>query len=95
MSAEVQVINGKAQAFAVKVPAWWDSEQACVLAEAPTFEDALRIGGLDYEVVKVPTYRKIVVAGTEDYVENTSAFVTKRVDTGAELGSVGPDYTVV
>lgn len=96
MSAEVQYLNGKAQAFTVRVPAWWDSRESRVLAEAPDFETALREGGLDYEVVKQPTYREIVAAnGTKDYLENKKAFITKRTDTGAELGMVGPDYVVV
>lgn len=96
MSAEVQYLNGQAQAFTVRVPAWWDSRESRVLAEAPDFETALKEGGLDYEVVKVPTFREIVAAnGTKDYVENTKAFITKRTDTGQELGSVGPDYVVV
>lgn len=75
------------QMFSVRETPW--HRLGTILVEAPTFADALRIGGLDYEVEKRPTY---VRDGTL-YEESNVAFVTMRKDTGQELGAVGPGYT--
>lgn len=54
-----------------------------------------RVVGIPVE--KVPVRFSIPVAGGRDTVEkvSTKAFLTVRMDTGEELASVGPDYTVV
>lgn len=55
-----------------------------------TAEEVVRLSGLDYEVSKVPN----LIRWGGDIVEAPS-FSTVRVDTGAILGTVGSDYTVV
>jgi phage/plasmid-like protein (TIGR03299 family) len=62
-----------------------------VLTEAPDFEAAFAKAGWDYEVEKAPAYVQ-----TEEGVFQPAkdCFVTRRVDTGAALGHVGPRYHV-
>lgn len=93
MAHELEMKDGRASFFEVgqQRDAW--HREGVLLAEAPTLEEALKIGRLDFEVKKYPTYR--VIGDDKQIVENTKAFVTVRTDTGAELGSVGPDYTVL
>jgi len=57
--------------------------------------DLRRVVGIPVE--KVPVRYSVPVSGGTDTVEkvSTKAFLTLRTDTGAELASVGPDYTVV
>lgn len=90
---ELEMRDGRASFFEVgqQRDAW--HREGVLLAEAPTLEEALKIGRLDFEVQKYPTFR--VIGPEKKIVENTKAFVTVRTDTGAELGSVGSDYTVL
>jgi len=99
MAAELTYdANGVAQMFSVGATPW--HREGHLLTEAPSFDEALRLAGLDYEVVKRPT--KIVLnpldvqAGLPAQLQDsTMAFVTFRTDTEQELGSVGKGYTVV
>lgn len=90
MAHELEFQNGVASMFSVRETPW--HQEGRLLSAAPSFEEALRLGNLDYEVVKVPTYLSV---GESDFVQSRKAFVTKRIDTGRELGSVGPDYEPV
>ena len=91
MAAELTHTTSEvADMFSVRETPW--HEEGHVLRDAPGYDEALALANLDYLVVKEPTYRKV---GDNEFVENASAFITKRVDTGAELGMVGPDYQPV
>jgi phage/plasmid-like protein (TIGR03299 family) len=56
------------------------------------FEPAMTMARLGYEVFKSPTWHQDI-DGT--FLQNESAYTTRRRDTGAELGMVGPDYQPV
>jgi phage/plasmid-like protein (TIGR03299 family) len=58
------------------------------VAEALSAEDAARLGGLAWEVVKIPA--KYNAAG-RDFVSDET-FVLVRADTGAQLGATGARY---
>ena len=91
MAHEIDFSKGYAAMFSVRVPVWHQSETgAKILAAHPTVAGALAEAGLDFEVRKVPTQR-VMPDGT--IVPNALAFSTVRMDTGAELGMVGRDYT--
>ncbi len=98
MSAELTYSQGAgsvADVFSVKLSMW--HREGHVLTEAPSFEEALIIANLDYEVVKCPT--RVIIPETEESdaeeIDSAKAFVTVRTDTSAELGMVGPDYVPV
>jgi phage/plasmid-like protein (TIGR03299 family) len=91
MAHELEFRNGRASMFSVNETPW--HRYGTILAGAPTFDDALRLGNLDYEVVRAPTY--LPVNDGADFVQSKTAFVTRRTDTGHELGRVGPDYTPI
>lgn len=87
--------TGKANTFSVRETPW--HKEGHILTAAPTFEEALALGGLDYEVEKQNVYRQTYVpvpTGGElrEWKPSGKAFVTVRKDRGEELGSVGPDY---
>lgn len=94
---------GEAETFQVLVPAW--HREGIVLEAPPTLDEALTIAGLRFEVSKRTTYRQVEVPNGHDedgnpktvteYFENSSAYITYRDDTGAELGAVGPGYSVL
>src|SRR5437016_3619789 len=94
---EIDFSKGRAAMFSVRVPVWHQAETGAKrLSFHPNSREALIEGGLDYEVVKVPTYRRVSglpVPGGTEYQENELAFSTVRADTGGELGMVGRDYT--
>lgn len=90
MSALLDYSKGRAAIFSVGETPWHGEGE--ILAQAPNLTEALRLGGLDFDVEKLPTFRPV---GNGDYVQNALAFVTVRTDTGAELGAVGPDYRVL
>lgn len=85
----------RASFFTVGETAW--HREGHVLTEAPTYQEALKLAKLDYEVEKRPTFIAMPTTdGTDTYMkQSTTAFVTVRTDTGLELGAVGRDYTVV
>lgn len=83
--------TGAAKFFSVRQHAW--HRLGKVLGDNPSFEDALRDGGLDTDVEKRPYF---LPTGTGDFYESPDAFYTVRTDTGARLGTrLGPDYHVV
>lgn len=99
MAHELEMIDGKASMFSVTETPW--HKEGVVLAAAPTFDEALAIGNLDFVVEKCPTFREITVGTNtdgepiKDFVQNAGAFVTVRQDTGKELGTVGAQYKVL
>src|ERR1700686_2427359 len=88
MAHELDFSKGYAAMFAVRVPVW-HNEGKRLLAH-PSAREALVAAGLDFEVRKVPTQRILPDGSARD---NDLAFSTVRMDTGAELGMVGRDYT--
>ena len=44
--------NGEAAFFSVKEKAWHN--QGCILDSPPTSEEAVKLAGLDYDVIKSP-----------------------------------------
>jgi len=92
MAHEIDFSKGYAAMFSVRLPVWHQAETgAKILDNPPTVEEALVQGGLDYGVLKVPTLRQV----GDRFIPNDLAFSTIRTDTGAELGMVGRDYTVL
>lgn len=92
MSHELDFSKGYAAMFAhARQPVWHQKETgAKILQFHPTVEEALIEAGLDFIVDKVPTKRLMADGSLRD---NALAFSTIRLDTGAELGMVGRDYT--
>lgn len=90
MAHELHFTDGVADCFVVAQTAWHN--EGHVLVNAPSYAEALRLAHLDYEVKKERTYRRI---GESEYAPNDLSYIVTRTDTGMELGSVGPDYTVV
>jgi phage/plasmid-like protein (TIGR03299 family) len=89
-----------------KVP-WYEMGED--VQDAVTMQDAMELGGLDFEVEKIQAYipsRKIAQDGklgddafplfsSDDIVHVPGAFVNRRVDNGVPLGTVGSRYRVV
>lgn len=99
MAHELTFVNGRAQMFAVGDPSWHGLEQRP--DRAVSYEAALRDYGLDYDLVKLPWYRPVVVHGSSGvpagrtWEESADAFYVQRPDTGAVLGTVGKPYELV
>ena len=92
MAHELSFRNGVAEMFSVRETPW--HREGHLLEEAPTYDEALQLAGLDFEVVKAPTFTKCLTPeGDEYFKQNATAFTTRRADTGAELGNVGAGYT--
>jgi len=87
--------NGTAAMFSVKETPWHRLGE--VLAEAPTFEEAMEKGGLNFEVETTPLRTLVPVNETGDTIEvevpNHRAVV--RMDRKTVLGVVGPSYRVL
>jgi phage/plasmid-like protein (TIGR03299 family) len=92
MAHELEFKNGRASMFSVGETPW--HREGVILAEAPTFAEALKLGRLDYEVEKRDTFRQVGehADGSPRFAKNDSAYVTVRTDTEQELGTVGRDY---
>lgn len=96
MSHEISFKNGHAEAiYTGKREDVWHRLGKYIGNRAITVEEAREVIGIQVE--KVPVRFTCPVANGTDTVEKVSekAFLTVRMDTGAELASVGPDYTVV
>lgn len=85
--------NENGNVFAVKESMWHKYGE--IKSVAPTFEEALIAGGHDYVVAKQNCFNYVLTDNGYQYVPSELAYVTVRTDSGAELGSVGPDYHVV
>lgn len=94
MAHELEFKQGIASMFTVRESAW--HRHGHVIAEAPSFDAGMELGQLNYLVDKRPTQYPITLAdGSPGFQDSRKAFVTVRVDTGRELGAVGPDYQPV
>jgi phage/plasmid-like protein (TIGR03299 family) len=97
MAAELdRLADGTAAVFSVNATPW--HREGTILADAPTFADALKLGGLDFQVGLYPVYAKMVVAEGEpgqDTIDliapNNNAVV--RLDRNEVLSVVGSRYT--
>jgi phage/plasmid-like protein (TIGR03299 family) len=83
--------TGQHSFFSVQKKAWHDLGQ--IVEGYPTSKEALKLAGIDYEVIKAPNIHRI-----ENGAETTSttSFFTYRKDNSVILGDhVGTDYKVV
>lgn len=91
MAHELEFINGRASMFSVGETPW--HREGEILAGAPSFDEALKLGNLDYEVEKRATTFECKTDDGDTYLKTSdSAFVIVRTDSQVELGSVGRDY---
>lgn len=86
MAHNLNITNGKVS-FASVGKAWHGL--GTVLTEKMDSYQALTLGGLDYEVVKVPSFIEF-----EGRIE-TGEFSTLRTDTKQVLGNIGKQYTIL
>lgn len=90
MAHELDNSNGKIGFASRKQAAWHGLGQ---IVEAMNCEQALNLGGLNFEVVKSPNIHRI---NPEIEIVSTESFFTYRTDTNAVLGaSLGKGYTVL
>src|SRR5581483_10267411 len=100
MAHELEIRDGRASFFEIgqRRTAW--HREGVLLPPEATYDEALAAGRLNYVVEVRPTFHRTIV-GEHDgqpvyqYVENRTAYVTVRADTGRELGAVGPDYAPI
>jgi len=70
--------------------------EGTVFDGSPTLSAALTQAALAYDVATVPAYQRIVTpSGDEFYRESKTTKIVTRLDTHAELGSVGTRYRVL
>ena len=87
MAHNLNEIDGKVAFFGTKT-AWHGLGQ--IVTEAQTSEEAIKLAGLDYEVVKAP-----IQTCDGDCVEIPNYFATLRADTNTPLGVVGNRYSIL
>jgi len=99
MSAELDYsLSNTANVFSVTKTMW--HREGIILPVAPTREEAQELCHMNYDLIKVPNFRKVeydqeAFPNVEpDYVQ-TGGFTVVRTDTNAELGQVGQYYTPV
>src|SRR5215831_17456302 len=92
MAHELTFTNGQATMFSVLETPW--HREGKILTEAPSFKDALTLGGLIYPLEKKP-YLMPAPNAQPGYVEAGDAFYVWRPDTNQSLGSVGGSYEIV
>ena len=86
MSANINITDGKESVMVVGESAW---HRMGVRLDSPaTAEEAIKLGGLDYEVEK----RQLTAEGVDKPLRDMA---TVRQDTNAVLGIVGPRYTII
>jgi|KBSSwiStaDraftv2_1062776.scaffolds.fasta_scaffold00388_60 phage/plasmid-like protein (TIGR03299 family) len=79
--------TGKAAMFSVRLTPW--HHEGVVLNEAPDFEAALKLAGVDYVVAMRPAF---VPDGAGGYMEVPGSFATIREDRNLPLSIVGNGY---
>lgn len=89
MAHNLNQTNGKWSFASANEKAWHGLGQ--IVDGAMTSEQAIKLAGLDYEVVKQPVFTMV----GETKTEITGKFATVRKDTGAPLGIVGSRYQIV
>ncbi len=92
MAHELVFKNGQAQMFSLKETPW--HREGKVLGEAPSYAEALVLGGFDYPLEKFP-YLMPAPAALSGYKESGDCFYVWRSDTQQSLGSVGSSYEIV
>lgn len=96
MAHELSFVNGEAEAvYSGEREDVWHRLGRYFGDKVISIADVRKVVGIP--VAKVPVRYSVPVSGGTDSLEkeSTKAFLTLRLDTGAELASVGPDYTVV
>lgn len=96
MAHELSFQNGQAEAiYSGNREDVWHRFGTYYGEKVISIADLRRVVGIPVE--KLPVKFLQPVSGGQDFVEkiSTKAFLTVRMDTGEELASVGPDYTVV
>lgn len=89
MAHKINIENGKAAIVTAKEKPWHGL--GIVLPELFTSTDALKYGGLDFEVMKKPIHTR--AAGKWSMIEGK--YSTVRMDSLKPLGIVGDYYTVI
>jgi hypothetical protein len=89
MAHELNTTDGKVS-FASTQKAWHGLGQ--IVDKAMTAEQAIELGGLNYEVVKTPLTTKVK---GEQRLKVNEHFATVRTDTKQVLGVVGSRYQIV
>ena len=94
MAHELTFRDGVAQMFSVRETPW--HKEGHTLAEAPSYEDALRLAGLNFDLELRPVFlRKTTADGDEYFVPSQYGRSVIRTDTEQELGTVGRKYTTL
>lgn len=106
MAHEVTKVNGRGEMFSVGETPW--HREGVVLAGAPTLEEALELGGLNFDVEKRRVFVPVpcapdhpAIAGMDTagrpyrLAESQNAFTVWRTDRDVELGAVGAGYTPI
>ena len=97
MSANINMVKGKASFVTVKEPAW--HRLGTIVQNAMTSSEAIRLAGLDYEVKKANIMAEFDEADIQrhdvnaGYVEDK--YATYRADTLDTFGVVGSKYEIV
>lgn len=80
--------------FSVRQTPW--HREGTLLRNAPSLDEALRVGGLDFEVEVRPLYARVRqypgVPNIFGYSPAANAYATVRTDREAVLGVVSPRY---
>ncbi len=94
MAHELHYTDGVADFFEVgaRRSAW--HRAGCLLPAAPTLDQAIEVAHQGYEVETVQTFREIDTPDGPVY-RPSRAYITRRTDTGAELGVVSANYVPV
>lgn len=92
MAHELTFVYGVAQMFSVRETPW--HKEGHTLTDAPTYEDALRLAGHDFDLELRPVFlRKTTDDSDEYFVPSQYGRAVIRTDSGQELGTVGRKYT--
>ncbi len=92
MAHRLNFTDGAADVFSVRKSMW--HQLGTILPEAPTLRVAMELTHMLYEVERTNTYLRQQTPDGPAYVPS-SAYVTVRTDTGAELGVVSEHYVPV
>lgn len=93
--------TGRYSFFSVKEKAWHSLGQ--IVDQYPTSAEAIKHGGLDFEVIKAPLFtqgKTMTISNNGEIVEPDNILVadhyaTLRTDTNEVLGVIGRDYQIV
>jgi phage/plasmid-like protein (TIGR03299 family) len=93
MAHEIDFSKGSAAVFSVKETPW--HSLGAILADAPTLDEALRLGGLDFDVQLDAMQAIFEQNGVRMVVDVPDARAVRRADTNGIIGTVGPSYHVL